>query len=836
MKMDSHNSGFFPSAVIFYTLFTLATTTLAGTYSGGSGTAQDPYKISSVADWQELIGTSADYGKNFILLNDIDFEGINLTPVAPDTVAVNYTFDGTPFTGVFDGNGYVLSNAVIDLPSIDYVGLFGYLDSASQVRNLSVEHISVTGRNSVAGLAGCNVGTLTSCSSTGSVISKGAGVGGLIGANLQGTITSCYAFGDVNGSESKIGGLVGINFQGMITACCSSGKVSGFYIIGGLVGHNYQGTFNACYSTSNVSDSSEYSTVGGLAGKNEGGTIMNCYASGIVKGSIHNRGGGLIGYNYQGTITNCYATGTVLGAGDFVGGLVGWAYDSVITSCFWDIQTTNQAGSSGGKGLSTDQMKTLSIFQNAGWADRGWTMQDGLDCPRLSWEHAEGTLIPPVVIPFAGSGTAEDPYVISTTEEFAALSWYSDILDKNIILNEDLNLSGVVLYPIGDLGHFTGMFKGQGHTLRDVIIQHPGSDSVGLFAIIGSGGHIQNLNMEKMSIEGRYYVGGLVGYNFGEISSCNVGGSVKGNNDYVGGLMGLNRFGILANCYASGSVSGTAYIGGLVGSDEGGSLTDCNTTNSVSGSQKIGGLVGYNSGKITACYATGTISSSADYSEVGGLVGENFYGTLLVCYAMGRVSGYEYVGGLVGRHYNDTITACYATGAVNGNFDVGGLVGYNEYGAITDCYASGFVRGSGDTAGGLVGRNNYDGTVESCFWDKQTTGQPDGYPGTALTTAEMKTISTFTGAGWDFVGESANGTADVWRICVDGVDYPRLSWEFSQDGDLNCPDGVGLEDLVYLAGRWMKGTAATSGAADSDGDGKVDLADFGIVASNWMRE
>jgi len=32
---------------------------LAGTYSGGSGTAEDPYKISTVADWQELIATSA---------------------------------------------------------------------------------------------------------------------------------------------------------------------------------------------------------------------------------------------------------------------------------------------------------------------------------------------------------------------------------------------------------------------------------------------------------------------------------------------------------------------------------------------------------------------------------------------------------------------------------------------------------------------------------------------------------------------------------------------------------------------------------------------------------
>jgi hypothetical protein len=40
----------------------------------------------------------------------------------------------------------------------------------------------------------------------------------------------------------------------------------------------------------------------------------------------------------------------------------------------------------------------------------------------------------------------------------------------------------------------------------------------------------------------------------------------------------------------------------------------------------------------------------------------------------------------------------------------------------------------------------------------------------------MQTASTFLNAGWDFVGEMANGTEDIWWI-LEGKDYPKLWWE-----------------------------------------------------------
>jgi hypothetical protein len=110
-----------------------------------------------------------------------------------------------------------------------------------------------------------------------------------------------------------------------------------------------------------------------------------------------------------------------------------------------------------------------------------------------------------------------------------------------------------------------------------------------------------------------------------------------------------------------------------------------------------------------------------------------------------------------------------------------------------------------------------------------------GHGSEGKTTAEMKTISTFTDAGWDFAGESENGDDDIWRMCIDGIDYPRLAWEFAQRGDFDCPDGVALEDLMYLSERWLATTTETAGAADGNGDGKADLKELSLLSDHWLE-
>ncbi|MCX5643923.1 MAG: hypothetical protein NTZ17_04445 [Phycisphaerae bacterium] len=290
------------------------------------------------------------------------------------------------------------------------------------------------------------------------------------------------------------------------------------------------------------------------------------------------------------------------------------------------------------------------------------------------------------------------------------------------------------------------------------------------------------------------WVGGLVGDNGGTVTRCFSTGVVSGTGSGVGGLVGENA-GPVTQCCSTGAVNGHETVGGLVGFN-GGDVTDCHSTGAVSGTGSwVGGLVGVNSGTVTGCFSTGVVSSTG--SGVGGLVGFNWDGPVTQCYSTGAVNAHQSVGGLVG--YNDnwvtrcystgvvsgtgpgvggligdngrTVTDCYSTGAVSGSsHNIGGLMGYNE-GAVTDCYSTGTVTGGTHSVGGLVGFN--PGIVIASFWDTQTSREATSAGGTGKTTAQMKTAKTFLDAGWDFVGETKNGTADIWWI-LEGKDYPHL--------------------------------------------------------------
>ena len=136
---------------------------------------------------------------------------------------------------------------------------------------------------------------------------------------------------------------------------------------------------------------------------------------------------------------------------------------------------------------------------------------------------------------------------------------------------------------------------------------------------------------------------------------------------------------------------------------------------------------------------------------------------------------------MVGENYQGQVTDCYAAGAVSGGWYVGGLLGQNgavtdagQFAIVTRCYSTGLVTGTGYSIGGLVGGNLT--AVGGSFWNTQTSGQATSAGGTGKTTAQMQTAGTFLNAGWDFVGETAHGTEDIWRI-LEGRDYPRLSWQ-----------------------------------------------------------
>ncbi len=447
-----------------------------------------------------------------------------------------------------------------------------------------------------------------------------------------------------------------------------------------------------------------------------------------------------------------------------------------------------------------------------------------------------------------GSGTEVDPYQIATLDDWTYLmsSQGEANWDEHFILMADLPLTWA--YPLTPIGNpatnFTGDFDGDGHIIfRAAIEIVPATNYVGLFGYIGPGGHIKDLGVDVNVygnscigilagenhglIENCYttgeawgntYSGGLVGKNCGTITSCHSLATVRPGAGYfleehlhAGGLTGWNQ-GTITDCYAICIVRGKACIGGLAGENFGGSITDCYTTGIAIGDFNVGGLIGCNDsgGSVSRCWATG--KASGTYTA-GGLVGQNGYtngttSSISDCYATGDVNVYQYIGGLVGRNgYNDnggsgSITNCYSTGNVDGDFDAGGLVGDNSLGSVI---------------GG--------------FWDTETSGwdEPEPGRGTGKTTAEMKTKSTFTDAGWDF--------ENTWAVCP-GTNYPRLIWQIPKP-DFRCPDGVDFYDFAFFAEHWMDSTCSVLNSwcdnTDLNQDGTVNFKDVAIFVQDWLE-
>ncbi|WP_334363478.1 beta strand repeat-containing protein [Bradyrhizobium sp. AZCC 1578] len=260
---------------------------------------------TTITNTHQLQLMAMDLSANYTLARDID--------LGPALAAVGGKYPGmwssagfspignlsSQFTGSFDGQNHVISNLAINLPTTNYVGLFGYTGAEAALSNVSLQAASIIGQDRVGILAGMSRGTISNAWATGAVTARGYG-GGLAGES-SGSVAGSWAAVTVAGTtttSSSMGGLIGWNNAG--------------------------GTIQDSYATGNVTAGTAGTRAGGLAGNNNG-SILRSYATGAVSGGSQGVGG-LVGYNSSGspaaTIVESYATGAVT-ATAFAGGLVG---------------------------------------------------------------------------------------------------------------------------------------------------------------------------------------------------------------------------------------------------------------------------------------------------------------------------------------------------------------------------------------------------------------------------------------------------------------------------------------------------------------------------------
>ena len=266
--------------------------------------ASNPEEIS---DWHGLNDMRNDLSGDYVLVNDLDETTEGYDDHASETANGGDGWEpigdsDNPFTGTFDGDGYEIKDLTIDRLDVDYIGLFGYLDS-STIQNVGMVNVDIFGEIRVGGLSGrtsedC---TVSNTYSTGVVKGKG--------------------FDHDGDKTTTTGGLVGVN-SGDISNSYSASSVDGHIEVGGLVGRN-NGEVTDSFSTGEVSGNDE---VGGLVGRNNG------------------------------EVTDSFSTGEVSGD-DEVGGLVGSVGDaSYVDNSYWNTETSGTDTSDGGEGRTTAEM------------------------------------------------------------------------------------------------------------------------------------------------------------------------------------------------------------------------------------------------------------------------------------------------------------------------------------------------------------------------------------------------------------------------------------------------------------------------------------------------
>ena len=419
---------------------------------------------------------------------------------------------------------------------------------------------------------------------------------------------------------------------------------------------------------------------------------------------------------------------------------------------------------------------TLSLYDDKGnvWKKEG-TQSATLTASRIL---NLGTMRLDNFEPAQGYEVIDGTYHIYNADGLKVWASNADVLNKSVILEKDIDLTGVKWTSVGsDMNTGTGYagdFDGNGKFIYNLVVESNASN-VGFFGGLAAGGTVHDMkfaNAQVTATSGAAYAGVIAGSSMGKIESCNVRSSQVAGH-YAGAIVGNN----------SVQVNG------------------CNALDvQVTATYAAGGIAGVNYGKIEYCTLSGhsTIVANGSSPRAGGIVGETAEqsgvttsGRLLKCAVDGAIISATWAGGIAGENSFGIVAQCVANDvtvihqASNASSYLGGVVGYNTRGDVVASYSAYSTIGTekliSEAMGGIVGyNNNSSSNVYGCY------------------STHVSLLGTVNNRG-SIAGYTGGHVTSCYAILPDGVTGISLvgGGSFSSD---HCVDAGGANYEVLVTG------------------------------------
>jgi hypothetical protein len=609
MRTEQRRADIIGTLVVHLLLFIVTDQSIAQ-FSGGNGTIEDPYLVENIEQLQAIRLLPQGH---FRQITDINAsitrtwnDGSGFRPIGSSIF---------PFSGSYDGGGFVIDSLFINRPNESSGGIFGVTDSlalsnlsltniditawsifATNIEKGSVQNLLVSGKvqgsnglfvesrvdmtgitvhldgiDSRSTIANKSYGKILECEI--SFNSNSSNSSGLVREN-HGDIENCNISSSIitpanHNMTSGNSGVVGVN----------TGSISNVHAIVNIKGNGNDAGFVRENGGTITGSSVEYiiemhnrsfgESIAGFV-KGNGGLIEDCSSVGRITGG-RTRIGGFVATN-TGTIARSTAAGTIETGGFYVGGFVadnstgGVIMDSRFSGT---VQGGNRVGGFAG--------------MNAPFVNQGITYEP---LPIINNSSAEGTVV--------GVGTVSG-LQSSLVGGFGGQN--AGVID-NVYFTGEVTGNNVV-------GGVLGLADGVVSRVRSVVTVQSIGTSVGGFAgLIGglsgtSGGEISKVVVNGLVQSTGSVVGGLAGRSSGNVSEIDLNIRVVGSNQ-VGGVVGIVETGTVSDVRLLSQVEGTESVGGVVGVLSPGSvLQNVISSSTVTASLDFGALIGQNGGQVS---------------------------------------------------------------------------------------------------------------------------------------------------------------------------------------------------------------------------------------------